>query len=171
MVGYKAAAYRLQGGNYEGSLRCLTLAVSALKRILLNHATVEEQAAIDAAQKLFSELMANEKEQPLRLDPENEVIKRMDMAIDAIKQRLVKQGPVSQLFLMLIEIHDILIMNLNSERLSDWNMYVQSLRLMLPYLAAAGHHNYTKSIVWFLQQIDDMDPVLFRSRSRRGILL
>ena len=35
-------------------------------------------------------------------------------------------------------------------------MYLQALKQMLPYLAASGHHNYTKSLVLYLQKMEKL---------------
>ena len=54
--------------------------------------------------------------------------------------------------------YDILIKNLHAERLGNWEEYIQSLKLMLPYFAAAGHRAYTKCIYLFIQKMGELDP-------------
>ena len=41
-------------------------------------------------------------------------------------------------------------------RTGNWLLYLQALQQMLPYLAAAGHHNYTKSLVLYLTQMEKL---------------
>ena len=41
-----------------------------------------------------------------------------------------------------------------SGRTGNWLLYLQALQQMLPYPAAAGHHNYTKSLVLYLTQME-----------------
>ena len=53
--------------------------------------------------------------------------------------------------------NDLLVYNYISERTGNWNSYIESLKMMLPYLAATGHRNYTKSLYWFLQEMDSLD--------------
>ena len=43
-----------------------------------------------------------------------------------------------------------------SARTGNWKLYIQSLHEMLPYLAAAGHNNYVKSLVLYLQKLDEL---------------
>ena len=45
---------------------------------------------------------------------------------------------------------------IRSVRIGNWPLYVQSLRDMLPYLAAAGHNNYTKSLAIFIPRMQDL---------------
>jgi hypothetical protein len=42
---------------------------------------------------------------------------------------------------------------IRSVRIGSWNLYLQSLRDMHPYLAAAGHNNYTKSLALFIPKM------------------
>ena len=51
-------------------------------------------------------------------------------------------------------------MNLHAERLGDWNAYIKSLKLMLPFFASSGHRNYTKCLYWFLQEIENLPPTI-----------
>ena len=39
-----------------------------------------------------------------------------------------------------------------SVRIGSWPLYLQSLYDMRPYIAAAGHNNYTKSLALFIQK-------------------
>ena len=41
-------------------------------------------------------------------------------------------------------------------RTGNWLLYLQALQQMLPYLAAAGHHNYTKSLALYLTQMEKL---------------
>ncbi len=42
-------------------------------------------------------------------------------------------------------------------RTKNWKLYLQSLHEMLPYLAASGHHNYTKSLVLYLNKMQNLE--------------
>ena len=43
---------------------------------------------------------------------------------------------------------------LYAERLGLWKLHLQAFREMLPYLAASGHNNYTKSLVLYLKKME-----------------
>ena len=57
----------------------------------------------------------------------------------------------------------ILALNLHAERLSRFGEYLTSIRMMLPYLAASVHRSYTKSVYWFLNEMEALDPVMRQS--------
>ena len=42
------------------------------------------------------------------------------------------------------------------ERTGNWKGYLSVLRQMLPFLAAAGHNHYTRSVRWFLQNMIEL---------------
>ena len=45
---------------------------------------------------------------------------------------------------------------ITAERLGDWILYLETLKQMLPYLAASGHNLYTKPVVVFLNDMQDL---------------
>ena len=51
---------------------------------------------------------------------------------------------------------ELLCIFLQSERTGDWKQHLFVLKKMLPYLAAAGHSLYTKSICVYIQHIAKM---------------
>ena len=53
---------------------------------------------------------------------------------------------------------DILHLNLMAERAGNWELYLYSLKCMLPYFAGTGHNNYTRSFYWFLQEMTSLKP-------------
>ena len=65
---------------------------------------------------------------------------------------------LNQLWLLYIEMVDILHMNLMAERTGNWSMYLRSLEAMLPFFAGTGHNHYTRSVYWFLQEMSTLKP-------------
>ena len=63
----------------------------------------------------------------------------------------------NQLYFQYLEMFDILMRNLFSERLGNWEEYLRSLEQMLPTLAATGRRCYTKSVYWFLKEMENLD--------------
>ena len=48
---------------------------------------------------------------------------------------------------------DILQKYLQAEQTGNWQLHLQTISDMLPYLAASGHNNYMKSALLYLQQM------------------
>ena len=51
---------------------------------------------------------------------------------------------------------DIMRKSIKAERTGNFKMHVESVKDMLPFLAAAGHNHYTKSSWLYLQQLLDL---------------
>ena len=60
---------------------------------------------------------------------------------------------------------DILRNFIRAQRSGNWELHLQSLSDMLPYLAASGHNHYTKCVWIYLQQmskLEDEHPTVYR---------
>jgi len=62
----------------------------------------------------------------------------------------------SRLWFMYMKMIAIVRKFITSERTSNWHLHLEAMNDMLPYLAAAGHSLYTKSIHIYLQKMSDM---------------
>ena len=51
---------------------------------------------------------------------------------------------------------DILRKHIRAEHTGNWELHLQAVSEMLPYLAASGHNNYTKSALIYLQQMSHL---------------
>lgn len=59
----------------------------------------------------------------------------------------------AKLWLMYLSLVAILRTFIRAGRTGNWTLYLQALKEMLPFLAASGHHNYTKSLVLYLNKM------------------
>jgi hypothetical protein len=66
---------------------------------------------------------------------------------------VMKDKRTARLWLLYMELVDILRKFIKAERTGDWNMHLQTVREMLPYFAAAGHNLYAKSAYVYLQKM------------------
>ena len=55
-----------------------------------------------------------------------------------------------------MEMVDILRKYIRAERTGNWDLHLQALSEMIPYLAASGHNNYTKSALIYLQRMSHL---------------
>jgi len=79
----------------------------------------------------------------------------LDSVLDImnVARQSIKDLRTAQLWLQYIDMIDILRTFLRSERTGDWRLHVHALHDMLPYLAAAGHNLYIKSIYVYLYRL------------------
>ena len=76
------------------------------------------------------------------------------------------ENRTSLLWIQYLEMIDILRKFLRAERTGDWDLHLESVRYMLPYLASSGHNNYTKSLVLYLKdmaEIEETAPKVWQS--------
>lgn len=78
-------------------------------------------------------------------------------AISAQWKQSLSEYRTSKLWLMYMSLVSILRTFIRAGRTGNWLLYLQALKEMLPYLAASGHYNYTKSLVLYLSKIEKLD--------------
>ena len=85
----------------------------------------------------------------------NTVLAEINTALQAQKQ-LLKSSRTAMLWLQYMEMVDILRKYIRAERTGNWDLHLQALLEMIPYLAASGHNNYTKSALIYLQRMSHL---------------
>ena len=78
------------------------------------------------------------------------VIVKISEAIAEKKEQL-KYSRTAKLWLQYMDMIDILRKYIRAERTGNWELHLQTLSKMLPFLAASGHNNYTKCVWIYLQ--------------------
>ena len=63
----------------------------------------------------------------------------------------------SQLWLMYLDMIDKLCTFIKGVRIGDWKLHLQSMANMLPFLASSGHFNFVKSIILYLQKMNELE--------------
>ncbi|KAK3097968.1 hypothetical protein FSP39_014885 [Pinctada imbricata] len=68
----------------------------------------------------------------------------------------LQMSKTSQLWLQYLEMVELLRTFIKAERTGNWDMHLQTIRLMLPYFAATGHNLYAKSIYMYLASMEGL---------------
>ena len=76
------------------------------------------------------------------------IIERLD-----VQKQSIQTSRTAKLWLQFKKMMDILRIFLKGERMGIWELHIQAMYEMMPYLAASGHNVYTKCIHVYLQQI------------------
>ena len=63
----------------------------------------------------------------------------------------------AKLWIQYLHLNDLLRQHLRAERSGNWRLHLDVVYKILPYLAACGHNNYTKSLWLYLQQINNLE--------------
>ena len=83
----------------------------------------------------------------------SDVISKLTSAIDTWMAGMGVHRTV-RLWFMYMHLVSILRSFIRSARTGNWALYLQVFHEMLPYFAAAGHNNYTKSLMLYLQKME-----------------
>ena len=77
---------------------------------------------------------------------------------DAVQRETesMKSSRTATLWLQYIDMVDILRKYIRAERTGNWELHLQTVSEMLPYLAACGHNHYTKSAWIYLQRMSNL---------------
>eukprot|EP00745_Piridium_sociabile_P023062 TRINITY_DN35931_c2_g2_i7.p1 TRINITY_DN35931_c2_g2~~TRINITY_DN35931_c2_g2_i7.p1 ORF type:complete len:567 (+),score=112.84 TRINITY_DN35931_c2_g2_i7:122-1822(+) len=103
-----------------------------------------------------------------------EIDDKANAELDAVENHLtdtkmqLQRGRTSRLWLQYMLMMDILRQFLKAERTGNWMLHLHALQRMLPFLAAGGHCQYTKSVHIYLQhmqQLKDHHPAVYNAFS------
>ena len=75
---------------------------------------------------------------------------------DALQREIKSLKPSRTATLWLQYMLDILRKHIRAERTGRWELHLQALSEMLPYLAASGHNHYTKYGLVYLQRMSSL---------------
>ena len=94
---------------------------------------------------------------------ENTILDRVQHAL-ATHIKSLENLRTAVLWIQYCEIIQLLRKFIEAERTGNWELYLQSVRDMLPYFAAAGHSLYAKSAYVYItsmQNLEDTHPEVF----------
>jgi hypothetical protein len=114
----------------------------------------EAQKLLEAAYKVL--LKINEGETMLEDTLNSDVFSKLQSDFQNWTDSMI-QYRTSKLWIIYMHMVGILRSFIRSVRTGCWNLYLQALHEMLPYLAASGHNNYVKSLVLYLQKMDKLE--------------
>ena len=95
---------------------------------------------------------------------QSEIIQKLK---ESLKNKVcsLQSSRTASLWLQYLDIIDILRNFIRAQHTGNWELHLQSLSNMLPYLAASGHNHYTKCVWIYLQQmskLEDEHPAVYR---------
>ena len=86
---------------------------------------------------------------------QDNIMIKIDNALQT-KKELLKSSRTAAMWFQYMDMIDILRKHIRAERTGNWELHLQAVSEMLPYLAASGHNNYTKSALIYLQQMSHL---------------
>ena len=95
---------------------------------------------------------------------QSEIIQKLKKILET-KVCSLQSSRTASLWLQYLKTIDILRNFIRAQRTGNWELLLQTLSDMLPYLAASGHNNYTKCVWVYLQQMSKLEtehPTVYR---------
>ena len=116
--------------------------------------SVDKNPDLDEACTLYEKLMARDicAEEVCKFD----VLKRIKDNLQKCSESVKMSSRTSALWVQYMNMMDILCRYIRAERTGNWALHLQAIQEMLPYLAASGHNNYTKSATVYLQEMSNL---------------
>ena len=160
--GEVAATHVLSGKAVSRSVRANSIIQSGLIGHLISHFTNEKSrddmnefsSLKDNAVKLITDLM----HERVSVDDvtSNDDLKTLKSKFKDMTEKVMSESRTSSLWMQYNQMIIILHKFIRAERTGNFKLHLRSVFEMLPYLAAAGHYNYTKSVVVYLQQMKSL---------------
>ena len=85
---------------------------------------------------------------------QDNVMIKIDNVLQA-KKELLKSSRTAAMWIQYMDMIEILCKHIRAEHTGNWELHLQAVSEMLPYLAASGH-NYTKSTLIYLHQMSHL---------------
>jgi hypothetical protein len=173
-----SVVHMLSGKAIARAIRGLFIVECALYYILLKEIVNESQHGVRGVQPDLT-ISQEERRQLLKLVdnvttiedfPVNEVVKDSSFkklqTVLSLKIDKLSQSKTAKLWIQLLEMISLLKLFIRADRTSDWVLHLQTISDMLPFFAASGHNNYTKSLMVYHQDMSSLEeqrPSLYRS--------
>ena len=109
---------------------------------------------LEEARALFDKLM----ERKVSADEASttEVLDNIKECVHRKQDLQVERSRTAALWIQYLEMVDILRSFIRAERTANWELHLEALTRMLPYLAASGHNLYVKCARLYLQSMSDL---------------
>jgi len=95
-----------------------------------------------------------------------DVLSKIQECVGRKKDVLAERSRTAALWIQYLEMVDILRSFIKAERTANWELHLEALTRMLPYLAASGHNLYVKCARLYLQSMTDLQtkhPDVYRN--------
>ena len=163
-----SAKKMIEGKQYERAMRAHDLLSTVLKKKILNQITIDKQC-LDLIEKKYNSIIEKSLGDLKDLEKDDKEISIIIKKFEDLC-KVLSTCQLNKLWLLYIDMVDLLHTNLMAERLGYWDMYLKSLKEMLPYFAGCGHNNYTRSVYWFLLEMNKL-PIAVLEEFEKGLFV
>ncbi|KAF4531641.1 hypothetical protein B566_EDAN006572 [Ephemera danica] len=151
----------LTGKNFSRSIRAHLLASEALIATIFNESEHSLQSDLDEAKEIVEHLMENK---ILSSDAiQTPCILKLSEFVRNKLSDMSQKKRTSKLWSQYLHMVTLIRLFIRAERTGDWKLHMYCVRKMLPFLAAAGHLNYTKCAYLYYQSMQGLQSKMSES--------
>ncbi|KAJ8668754.1 hypothetical protein QAD02_000013 [Eretmocerus hayati] len=100
-------------------------------------------------------------------DCNNELFNNVSQLLVDKMESVARNNPTAKLWIQYLNSVIVCLMFIESERLGNWTLLLQSMKSMLPLLHASGHFAYAKSLQIYIQDLVNLELVMDEDEYRR----
>ncbi|KAK3919247.1 Histone-lysine N-methyltransferase EZ1 [Frankliniella fusca] len=145
----------ISGHAYARAMRAHSLAQQALSVLMLKEDLAKETTLLLELADLHRGIMENSV--PLSESMSNPAVKTVQDIVIKKCDTLAQQNRTSLFWVEYFKQVEISRLFIQAVRVGNWNLYLDSMRAMLPYFHAAGHLPYAKGVHIHLQRMDSLE--------------
>lgn len=152
-----SVVHMMTGRAYARSVRAHFLTQRALAGLLLE-SYLENDALKRDLETCYMSLVQNTS--TIEAAVNSSIVKRIHNQLEMNLDTAESHGRTEKLWVQYFRCITIVKLFIRAERSGDWDLHLYSVKLMLPYLHAAGHLNYAKSAQVYLQQMAKLKTIM-----------
>ncbi|KAK3923560.1 Tyrosine--tRNA ligase [Frankliniella fusca] len=158
----------MSGHSYARAMRAHSLAQQALGVIILKNEIVADSTILAELSSLHQKLMGGE----VSCEETRPVACKIRKLYQDKCLELSALNRTAKLWIEYLNQFELVRLFTRAMRCGDWQLYLDSMKAMLPYFHAAAHLPYAKAVHIHLQKMEaleeEMDPFEFENFTRRG---
>ena len=139
----------LKGGHYNRAKRIYKLFYETLLKLLINHGKEKGLLLPDAITSLLDTICDTERTPGYFAFPMLQVCEEFDFYIERLFDMNQPENHMAMYILSLRNMIEILFMNLDNLRTNNWEAFLSSLRLMMPWMIIYDQTNYANGYLFF----------------------
>lgn len=143
----------LSGHAYARAVRAHNLVATALSNLILSEVVIndEEKSAVLNVLNTFNDFP------PDRASIMSDTtVLNLTFKLREEMEKIKNRGATAKLWVQYLEMVTLVRHFIEAERTGNWELHLNTIKLMLPYFVASGHYHYGKACYIYLQQMSHL---------------
>ena len=147
----------LTGHAYARAVRAHLLVQLALSKVILKNAQFSEEEK-NFVNKTFENVTEKNSDFMSKSEIEDNIlVKNMAQKFENELKKKEKKGDTAKYWLQYFNMVTLVKNFIEAERTGNWEKHLYTIKLMMPYFYASGHHHYSKACHIYLQEMSSLE--------------